>query len=63
VREVARELGEKVVIKEHPAQNREEMCESQISRGIVINGKEIGWGWAAPKDEIMKAILEEIEKI
>jgi predicted N-acetyltransferase YhbS len=62
VREIVKEFGKTVVLIEHPAEDRNILNESQIPRGIFVNGKEIGWGWAAPKDGIREAISKEIEK-
>jgi predicted N-acetyltransferase YhbS len=60
VREVAEEFGDKVVLNEYPADDRELFLSLQIPRAIFINGKEIGWGWAAPKEGIREAIEKEI---
>jgi predicted N-acetyltransferase YhbS len=60
VREVAEEFGDKVVLNEYSADDREKFLLFQIPRAIFINGKEIGWGWAAPKEGIREAIEKEL---
>ena len=61
VREVASEFPGKVILREYPAHDREVLRKYQNPRGIFINGKEIGWGWTAPKDGIREAIMKEME--
>jgi GNAT superfamily N-acetyltransferase len=56
VREVATEFGDSVALNEHCADNRVILLRHQISRGIFINGREIWWGYEAPKDGIRQAI-------
>jgi GNAT superfamily N-acetyltransferase len=56
VREVAAEFGDSVVLREYNADNRESLCRCQNSRGIFVNGKEIGWGYEAPREGIREAI-------
>jgi L-amino acid N-acyltransferase YncA len=63
VREVVAELGDPVVLNEFPADDPEILRRYQLQRGIFINGKEIGWGYAAPKDGIHKAISEALNKL
>jgi GNAT superfamily N-acetyltransferase len=58
VREVAAEFGPRVVLREFDAGNRETLLRHQRPRGIFINGKEIGWGYDAPKEGIRAAIEE-----
>lgn len=58
VREVVAEFGAAVVINEYPADDSTILQRHQIPRGIFINGKEIGWGYEAPKDGIRKAISQ-----
>ncbi len=56
VREVAADFGDAVVLHEFPAEDREVLLRYQLPRGIFINGKEIGWGYEAPKEEIAEAV-------
>lgn len=56
VREVAAEFGKTVVLNEYCTDNRAILEKYQIARGIFINGKEIGWGYEAPKEGIREAI-------
>jgi GNAT superfamily N-acetyltransferase len=62
VREVADEMGDKVVLNEYCGDDREVLSRYQVPRGIFINGREIGWGHEAPKGEVKKAILEELQR-
>jgi GNAT superfamily N-acetyltransferase len=61
VREVAAEFGDKVVLNEYRADEPEVLKCYQLPRGIFINGKEIGWGYEAPKEGIREAILKALE--
>jgi thiol-disulfide isomerase/thioredoxin len=63
VREAADETGNKVVLNEYCADDREVLSRYQIPRGIFINGREIGWGHEAPKGEVKKAILDELVRV
>ncbi len=56
VREVCAEFGKRVRLREYCADDRETLLRHQIPRGIFVNGKEIGWGYEAPKDGIHDAI-------
>ncbi len=58
VREVAGEFGDRVVLNEHCADDQDVLLRCRRPRGIFINGKEIGWGYEAPRDGIRKAIAE-----
>jgi GNAT superfamily N-acetyltransferase len=61
IREVVAEFGEKVVLNEYPAEDPEVLHHYQIDRGIFINGKEIGWGYEAPKEGIREAISKALD--
>jgi L-amino acid N-acyltransferase YncA len=63
VREVAAEFGDAVVLNEYPADDPKILKSYQLPRGIFINGKEIGWGYEAPKDGIRKAISEALNNL
>lgn len=56
VREITVEFGESVVLHEYCADESAILSCYQISRGIFINGKEIWWGYEAPKEGIREAI-------
>lgn len=56
VREVVGEFGEGVVLREYDASDRDVLCSYQRARGIFINGREIGWGYEAPREGIREAI-------
>ena len=62
VREVAAEFGDSVVLNEHCADDREILLRHQRPRGIFINGKEIGWGYEAPKEGVRKAIAKALDQ-
>lgn len=56
VREVCREHGDSVLLREFRAENRDVLLRHQIARAIYVNGDEIGWGYEAPKEGIREAI-------
>jgi GNAT superfamily N-acetyltransferase/thiol-disulfide isomerase/thioredoxin len=56
VREVAAEFGGKVILHEYNADDREIISRYGLPRGIFVNGREIGWGYEAPRDGIREAI-------
>ena len=58
VREVVAEFGDKLVLHEYCADDRDTLRRYQIPRAIFVNGKEIGWGYEAPKEGIREAISE-----
>lgn len=58
VREVAAEFGDSVQLRLHCADERSTLLRYQIPRGIFVNGREIGWGYEAPRDGIRQAIRE-----
>jgi GNAT superfamily N-acetyltransferase len=62
VREVAAEFGEHVVLHEYPADDHEILLRLQTPRGIFVNGKEIWWGYEAPKEGIREAISQALEE-
>jgi GNAT superfamily N-acetyltransferase len=63
VRQVARKFGERVVLREYPADDRETLLRTQLARAIYVNGKEIGWGYEAPKEGIREAIAQALKSI
>lgn len=56
VRDVAAEFGEQVLLREHPADDHEALRRHGIPRGIFVAGKEIGWGYEAPREGLREAI-------
>jgi hypothetical protein len=56
VRAVCAEFGDRVVLNEHDADDRSVLRKYEVWRGIFIDGREVGWGGAAPKEGIRKAI-------
>ncbi|MFX0097467.1 MAG: GNAT family N-acetyltransferase [Candidatus Hodarchaeota archaeon] len=62
VREVVKEFGDKAILNEYPAENRGILLQYQIFRAIFVNGKEIGWGYEAPREGIRKAIKEALKR-
>ncbi len=62
VREVSKEYGAAVTLNEYSADDRETLLRYEIPRAIFVNGKEIGWGYEAPKDGLRQAISEALRK-
>jgi GNAT superfamily N-acetyltransferase len=62
VREVAAEFADSVVLREHCADDREVLLRHQIPRAIFVNGREIGWGYEAPREGIRDAIKAAMEE-
>jgi len=56
VREVCSEFGDRVILNEYQAEDRATLLAHQIPRAIFVNGKEISWGYEAPKEGIRAAI-------
>ena len=56
VREVCAEFGDRVVLREHNAEDRETLLRHQTPRAIYVNGEEIFWGYEAPREGIRAAI-------
>jgi len=61
VREVCGEFGDRVVLREYPAEDRETLLRYQTSRAIYVDGREIGWGYEAPREGIRAAIERAFE--
>ena len=58
VREVAEEFGDKVFLNVHCADNHCIRERFELSRGIFINGRELFWGYEAPREGIREAVRE-----
>jgi GNAT superfamily N-acetyltransferase len=56
VREVTTEFGDRVVLNEYAADDRETLLKYEMPRGIYVNGESIFWGYEAPKEGIRDAI-------
>jgi len=63
VREVAREFGDNVIIREYQAEDRSILLCHQTPRAVYINGREIGWGYEAPREGIRNAIRDAFRAI
>jgi GNAT superfamily N-acetyltransferase len=56
VREVAAEFGDAVLLREYDAGAPACLARWGRSRGIFVAGREIGWGYEAPREGIREAI-------
>lgn len=56
VREVAAEFEDEVVLNEYCSDFSAIREKYGITRGIFVNGEEIGWGYDAPKEGVREAI-------
>ena len=63
VREVAGEFRDRVILNEYSADDRRALVAHQTPRGIFINGKEIYWGYEAPREGIREAISEALKAV
>ncbi|HHY97157.1 MAG TPA: GNAT family N-acetyltransferase [Firmicutes bacterium] len=63
VREVAAEFGDRVVLREFCADDRETLLRYQMDRGIFVQGEEIGWGYEAPREGIREAIVSALSRL
>jgi len=62
VKAVADEFGDEVILNEFPTHKHDVYMRYQKHRGIFINGKEIGWGYEAPKEGVREAIRKALEE-
>jgi GNAT superfamily N-acetyltransferase len=58
VREVAAAFGDAVVLREYCADDPDVRAQYGIYRAIYIDGREVGWGYEAPKEGLREAIRE-----
>lgn len=58
VREVCKEYGDKVVLREFNAGDVDFLKKYEICRGLFFNGISKCWGYEAPKEEVRKVIEE-----
>ena len=63
VRDVCDEYDDRVRLREFQADNREILLQHQIARAIYVNGREIGWGYEAPREGIREAINQALATI
>jgi len=61
VREVCTEFGDRVVLREYNAEDRETLLRYQTPRAIYVAGREVSWGYEAPRDGIRAAIEKALE--
>jgi predicted N-acetyltransferase YhbS len=61
VREVVGEFGDRVLLNEHSADDRDVLLCCQTPRAIFVQGKEISWGYEAPREGIREAITRALE--
>jgi len=61
VREVCAEFGDRVVLNDYCAEDRRTLLQHQIPRAIYVNGREIGWGYEAPKEGIRTAVVQALD--
>jgi hypothetical protein len=58
-----REYGDPVILNEYSADRREVLLRYEIPRAIFVNGREIGWGYEAPKDGLREAISGALKRL
>lgn len=63
VRDVCEEFGDKIVLNEYCADDRDTLLKYQILRGIFINGQPVGWGHEAPKQGLREAIQKALKQL
>lgn len=63
VREVAAEFGDAVVLREYCADDRSVLLRYERARGIFVQGREIGWGYEAPREGIREAITAALAEL
>ncbi|MDI6893852.1 MAG: GNAT family N-acetyltransferase [Bacillota bacterium] len=63
VREAAAEFGDAVVLREFCADERDVLLCHQIPRAIFVQGREIGWGYEAPREGIREAMAAALAEL
>jgi len=63
IRDVAREFGDEVVLREHRADDPESFARYGMLRALFINGKSRFWGYEAPKEELRKEITKALQDL
>ena len=56
VREVVSEFHDQVVLREYRSDNTDAVKMFGLVRALFINGKQVNWGYAAPKEELRKQL-------
>ena len=62
MRDVAAEFGDRVLLREHQAEQSEVLGLCGIPRAIYVDGQEISWGYEAPRDGIRDAIRRALQE-
>ena len=63
VRDMAAEFGDAVLLREHCADEGLTLRTCQMPRGILVKGKETGWGCESPREGIREAIHRELRSV
>jgi GNAT superfamily N-acetyltransferase len=63
VREVCKEYGDKIVLREFDAGDVNFLKKYEICRGLFFNGISKCWGYEAPKEEVRKVIEDLLSKL
>ncbi len=63
VREVAAEFGEAVLLREYSMDDHAILLRYQNPRAIYVNGKQIDWGYEAPREGIREAIAHALQSL
>jgi hypothetical protein len=58
VRAVCAEFGDRVLLREHDTTDPVVRGRCEIGRRLMVNGREIGWGYEAPSEGLRKAIQD-----
>ena len=61
VRQVCTEYGDRVLLREYDASDLAVRERYQIARLLAVNGREIGWGYEAPREGLRAAIQEALD--
>jgi GNAT superfamily N-acetyltransferase len=62
VREVASEYGDAVLLREYSADDPAIRARYGIYRAIFVDGREVSWGYEAPKEGLRAAIREALKR-
>jgi GNAT superfamily N-acetyltransferase len=62
VREVAGSFGDRVVLREYDSSDRDALLKYGVPRAIFVDGREIGWGYEAPREGIREAIEKALKE-
>jgi hypothetical protein len=56
VREVVSEFHDQVILREYRSDNTDTLKTFGLVRALFMNGKQVNWGYAAPKEELRKQL-------